>query len=132
MIPKRFIKILSITQSQVSFPIRIKFSYLFLGLLAIILGGCYTLDVVKAFDGKFPPEQANKMIIEYCQSCHIHKDFVPQTHLETVKKNYRQKKFQEATECRTCHYVQTQFMRNELIRKTKRPNDVSRVDTEKK
>lgn len=125
MTPKRLFDCLSCLVSQSGRHL------LVLGFLALILGGCYTLEVVKAFDGKFPPEQNNKLIIEYCQGCHIHKDFVPATHLDTVKTKYTQKKYQDATECRTCHYVETQFMRNELIRKTKRPKDISRLEEKK-
>lgn len=125
MIPKHFFEFILRPISQTKRHFRY---FLPLGFLVFILGGCYTLEVVKAFDSKFPSEQSNKLITEYCQSCHIHKDFDPPPHVDIMRKSYKQKKFQEATECRTCHYVETQFMRNELIRKTKRPKDISRVE----
>ena len=100
-----------------------------LGILALVLTGCYyTPEVVKAFGNKYPVAESNKVITEYCQSCHNHKDFEPVTHMETMKKGYKKKAFQNATECRTCHYVETQFMTNELIRKTRRPNNVVRKE----
>ncbi|OGW28457.1 MAG: hypothetical protein A3K09_01500 [Nitrospinae bacterium RIFCSPLOWO2_12_FULL_47_7] len=96
-----------------------------LGVSALALAGClYTPEVVKAFDRKYPAAESNKIITEYCQSCHNHRDFEPVAHMETAKATYKKKSFRNATECRTCHFVETQLMRNEIIRKTIRPRDV--------
>lgn len=96
------------------------------GVSLFIVSGCYTLDVVKAFDGKFDAIQNNKVINEYCQSCHIHKDFDPGAHVADVRKQYKSKFFQSADECRACHYVEKEFSRNELLRKTRWPAEVAR------
>ena len=100
--------------------------WLALGVLAVTLTGCflYAPEVVKAFGSKYSAAESNKIITEYCQSCHNHKDFEPASHIESMRKAYKKKSFQIATECRTCHYVETQIVRNELIRKTIRPRDV--------
>lgn len=100
--------------------------WILLGVLTFPLAGCflYAPEVVKAFDGKYTAAENNKIITQYCQSCHNHKDFDPLTHMEAMKKTYKKKAFSNATECRTCHYVKTQFIRNELIRKTIRPHEV--------
>ena len=43
--------------------------------LLVILSGCAHPDIERAFKGDLRPGKANKVIWEYCQSCHIHKDF---------------------------------------------------------
>lgn len=95
-------------------------------LLAIGFIGCSSLEVEKAFEGKFTPIQNNKTINNYCQSCHIHKDFDPGNHVAEVRKKYRRKIYRNAKECRVCHFVETRWNRTEMKRKTRYPNEVDR------
>jgi len=94
--------------------------------LGLIFSGCYTKKIEKAFDGDFTKEKNNRMINEYCQSCHIHKNFVPAPHIAKLSRKYKMKIFRRATECRTCHYLEKKFAENDFSRKTRTPAQVNR------
>lgn len=103
--------------------------FLEVGFLAVLLlgfSGCAVPLVEKAFAGKLTPRKNNKIINEYCQSCHIHKDFDPGLHVFEVRKSYRRSVYKKATECRVCHFVETSWARSSLQRKTRYPYDVDR------
>jgi hypothetical protein len=91
-----------------------------LALIGISVG-CYTKEIEKAFDGDFVAADSNKIINDYCQSCHIHRDFNSVGHVEAKSLLYKRKVFRYATECRTCHYLEKQFSLNDFTRKTRRP-----------
>lgn len=95
-------------------------------LLGLFFSGCRTTRIEDAFDGDYSLEKNNKMINEYCQSCHIHKDFVPEEHVTKLRPKYKMKIFRRATECRTCHYLEKKFTENEFSRKTRTPSQVNR------
>ena len=94
--------------------------------LGLIFSGCYTKRIEEAFDGDFTTEKNNRMINEYCQSCHIHKDFVPAPHIAKMSRKYKMKIFRRATECRTCHYLEKKFTESDFSRKTRTPSQVNR------
>ena len=94
--------------------------------LGLIFSGCYTRKIEEAFDGDFTAENNNRIINEYCQSCHIHKDFVPASHIENMSPKYKMKIFRRASECRTCHYIEKKFTENDFLRKTRTPSKVNR------
>lgn len=100
------------------------------GLLMVLLlaffSGCTNVDVEKAFNGDLRPGKANKIIGEYCQSCHIHKDFDPPLHVSKVRNLYNRPAFKRARECRSCHYIEKNWMHNQHERKTRMPEDVNR------
>tara|TARA_Y100001934_G_scaffold230099_1_gene277474 strand:+ start:1012 stop:1428 length:417 start_codon:yes stop_codon:yes gene_type:complete len=98
---------------------------LFLVLLAI-LSGCTNLEVEKAFKGELRPGKANKVIGEYCQTCHIHRDFDPSLHVSKVRSLYKRTIFRKARECRSCHYIEKDWMNNQHERKTRMPEDANR------
>ena len=100
-------------------------SLLFLSLLAI-LAGCTNMEVEKAFKGDLRPGKANKVIGDYCQSCHIHKDFDPPLHVSNVRNLYKGVIFRKARECRSCHYIEKDWMHNQHERKTRMPKDANR------
>ena len=56
--------------------------------------------------GKLPPEKSNEVITEYCQSCHIHRDFAPAGHATRMQALYDRPPYTSAIECRACHLVQ--------------------------
>lgn len=87
--------------------------------------GCYTQKIEKAFDGDFATADSNRMINDYCRSCHIHRDFGPAGHIEEKSLLYKRKVFRYATECRTCHYLEKQFSLNDFTRKTRRPEEAN-------
>jgi hypothetical protein len=87
--------------------------------------GCYTQVVEKAFDGDFVAADSNKIINDYCRSCHIHRDFDSASHVEEKSLLYKPKVFRLATECRTCHYLEKQFSLNDFTRKTRRPGEAN-------
>jgi hypothetical protein len=92
-------------------------------LLLLVFSGCTSRDVEKAFKGDLRPGKANKVIGEYCQSCHIHKDFDPPLHVSKVRNLYHHPVFKNARECRACHYIEKNWMHNQHERKTLMPED---------
>ena len=95
-------------------------------LLLLVFSGCTSRDVEKAFKGDLRPGKANKVIGEYCQSCHIHKDFDPPLHVSKVRNLYHHPVFKNARECRACHYIEKNWMHNQHERKTLMPEDKNR------
>ena len=96
------------------------------GVLFVIMAGCANLEVEKAFKGDLTPGKANKVIGEYCQSCHIHRDFDPPLHVSVVRSLYKRTVFRKARECRSCHYIEKRWMYNQHERKTRMPADANR------
>tara|TARA_Y100001936_G_scaffold105172_1_gene103369 strand:+ start:364 stop:780 length:417 start_codon:yes stop_codon:yes gene_type:complete len=94
--------------------------------LFAILASCSYADVEKAFNGDFRPGKSNKVIGEYCQSCHIHKDFDPPRHVANVRSLYKTPVFRKARECRSCHYIEKNWMYNRHGRKTRMPTDANK------
>ncbi len=87
---------------------------------------CTKQPVQKAMEGDFTAMENNKVINEYCQSCHIHRNFDPGEHMEEVTLEYKRKVFRKAEECRVCHYIDKRFTRSSLIRKTRWPDEANR------
>ena len=112
-----------------------KFGFAKQGLLVVLLllvfSGCTSRDVEKAFKGDLRPGKANKVIGEYCQSCHIHKDFDPPLHVSRVRNLYHHPVFKNARECRACHYIERNWMHNQHERKTLMPEDENRKKLKK-
>ena len=102
---------------------QLNFFYLLRLLLFFLLLclGCSTLDVEKAFDGEFSRAKNNKIINDYCLNCHVHKDFIAQDHIIKKRKSYRKNFYRKTSDCRTCHYVEKIWSRNDLKRKTRYP-----------
>ena len=100
--------------------------WVFSGIGFTILSGCSHMEVEKAFRGDLPPGKANKVIGNYCQSCHIHKAFDPLLHVANVRSLYKRRVFRKARECRSCHYIEKNWMHNQHKRKTRMPNDANR------
>jgi hypothetical protein len=99
---------------------------LLLAFLLVIFSGCTNKDVEKAFKGHLRPGKANMIIGEYCESCHIHKDFDPPQHVSKVRNLYSRPVFKKARECRSCHYIEKKWMHNQHERKTRMPEDANR------
>ena len=93
---------------------------IFLLLLFLSLG-CNTVDVEKAFNGEFSRAKNNKLINNYCLNCHVHKDFNAQDHIIEKRKSYKKSFYRKTSDCKTCHYVEKIWSRNDLKRKTRYP-----------
>ncbi len=91
-----------------------------MGVLFIISMGCAKSLLDKAFKGKFSPYKNNRIINEYCQSCHVHKDFLPDEHIEKVTGLYNNELFNQTIECKTCHYLEKNLW-GDIIQKTIKP-----------
>ncbi len=100
--------------------------FLILILAAMAFSGCSYAEVEKAFKGDLRPGKANRVIGEYCQSCHIHKDFDPPLHISAVRDLYSRPVFKRTRECRSCHYIEKNWMTDEHERKTRMPDDANR------
>lgn len=90
------------------------------------LGGCSSWKVKKAFEGEYTSQENNRLIGDYCQTCHIHSTFSTGEHLDKVPQSYNRKVFRYATECRTCHYLETNLFTEETKRKTRRPREANK------
>ena len=101
-------------------------SAVFLVIFLIFGAGCSNLELDRAFEGKFPPSKNNKIIDGYCVSCHIHKEFDSEQHLVDVRLDYKSRFFRTARECRACHYIEKEWLHNNVFRKTRRPKDANR------
>ena len=103
----------------------------YLGSVIFLVGflfletGCSQLELVRAFQGEFNSERNNKVIGEYCTSCHIHKEFDSEQHVTEVRPEYRRRLFRITTECRTCHYLEKHWVYNRVLRKTRRPQEAN-------
>jgi hypothetical protein len=78
----------------------------------------------EALRGRLPPEDNNRIITEYCQSCHIHRTFDDLSHVPQVQALYDRPPYTEATQCRDCHLVHKDTW-GERRRKTIWPADVA-------
>jgi hypothetical protein len=106
--------------------LRFKNHQIIAGILLVLLTGCSRVEVEQAFKGEFRAGKSNEIIGQYCQSCHIHKDFDPPQHVSTVRSLYRRPVFRKARECRSCHYIEKDWMHNQHERKTRMPDDANR------
>jgi len=90
-------------------------------LLAMLAtSACVSSKLEKAFSGGLEAEESDKLISEYCVTCHVHKSFDPETHVFNVKYRYEDKKYAGKTECRICHtYSKTLLL--DIRRGTHRP-----------
>ena len=100
--------------------------WVFSGIWFAILSGCAPMELEKAFKGDLPPGKANKVIGNYCQSCHIHKGFDPLLHVASVRSLYKRRVFRKSRECRSCHYLEKNWIHNQHKRKTRMPGDANR------
>ena len=66
---------------------------------------CQPRPLEDALKGALPLEEANLIITEYCQNCHIHRTFDPVDHTTRVQDLYDRPPYTTTTACRTCHLV---------------------------
>lgn len=88
--------------------------------------GCADKPLDNAFQGEFPTSKGNRIITEYCQSCHIHKDFESEPHVQDIRIEYRRTYFRGTQECRSCHFLENDWVHNNVNRNTRFPRDANR------
>ncbi|MBF0273938.1 MAG: hypothetical protein HQK84_01765 [Nitrospinae bacterium] len=93
----------------------------FLFLLSLAFYGCQKTDVEYAFNNNFEPQKNNRIISEYCVSCHPHKDFDRDGHITGMSLQYNEKKYSDAKECTDCHEYRKDFWTGDEHRSTIRP-----------
>jgi hypothetical protein len=93
-------------------------------VVLLSLTACRPDPLQKALKGDLPPDQANLIIVGYCQSCHIHRTLNPGEHLTRIRTLYNRLPYTATSQCRACHMVteDTWGMRH---RKTIFPADVA-------
>ena len=69
------------------------------------LSACRPKPLEEALKGRLAPEDNNRIITEYCQSCHIHRAFEDLSHVPRMQTLYDRSPYTEATQCRDCHLV---------------------------
>ena len=103
-----------------------KLKPLFLFFLVVFACSGCEKDVVKeAFKGTYSAGRNNKIINEYCQSCHVHAGFVPDRHIDDMNSSYTKRLFRTTSECRTCHYLEENIL-GDTLRKHRRPDAANR------
>ena len=96
-------------------------------VICIFFGiGCSQLELSRAFQGELATQRSNKVIGQYCTSCHIHKVFDSKQHVSQIRMEYKRTLFRRTTECRVCHFLEKQWINNTVLRKTRRPREVNR------
>ena len=103
-----------------------KYFYVVLFFTLGLATGCIKSELPNAFEGAFDGKKNNKVISEYCASCHIHKEFSSEGHVQKIRLKYKRKLFRKARECRVCHYIEEEWSYNHIFRKTRRPGQVNR------
>ena len=98
---------------------------LFLLFTLALVTGCIKSELPSAFEGVFDENKNNKVINEYCTSCHIHKNFSSEGHIQNIRLKYKSKLFRRTRECRTCHYIEKEWSYNHYFRKTHRPSQTN-------
>ncbi|MFQ5450994.1 MAG: hypothetical protein ACE5E9_10215 [Nitrospinaceae bacterium] len=94
--------------------------------LVLLTAGCADRKLENAFEGDYSSAKNNKIINEYCQSCHIHKNLEPRKHMTAVRNLYKRPFFRRATQCRNCHYIEKNWVHNTYGRKTRSPKEANR------
>ena len=103
-----------------------KYFYVVLFFTLVLATGCIKSELPSAFDGVFDGKKNNKVISEYCTSCHIHKSFNSNQHVSNMSPKYKRRLFRKTIECRVCHFIESKWVHNGVLRKTRRPQEVNR------
>ena len=90
-------------------------------LFVLALYGCQKANIENAFNNDYDPQINNRIISEYCISCHTHKDFDKDGHIMGMSLEYSEKKFSDAKECTVCHEYSKDFWTGDEHRTTIRP-----------
>jgi hypothetical protein len=98
--------------------------YTCIAVALLSLTACKPDPLEKALKGELAPDESNLIIVEYCQSCHIHRTLNPAEHLASIRTLYDRAPYTVTTQCRACHLVFEDTW-NMKHRKTIFPADVA-------
>ncbi len=96
------------------------YSLLVVSFSLLIFAACASNRVDLAFDGKLGYSEEIKVTVEYCQSCHLHRDFNSEQHLTEKPILYSEDRYRKANTCKACHMIKRNFW-NDIIRTTHLP-----------
>lgn len=82
------------------------------GITVFILASCSTPLLEQAFKTSMEAGESTEVIGEYCISCHVHKDFEPETHVKKARAEYSSPPYTAAVECRVCHTYSKTWLLN--------------------
>jgi len=99
--------------------------FMLIFLSSLLDSGCAHDPLKEAFQGAYPIGENNKIINEYCQSCHVHAKFSPDSHIDEMNLAYQNRLFRTTNECRTCHYIRENFF-GDILRRHRRPRSVAK------
>jgi len=91
-----------------------------LAFFFLFLQSCVSKPIDKAFAGKLDEFEETKTIAEYCQSCHVHRNFNPSGHLRAIPSKYQAEPYASAKDCKTCHGIDRNFW-GDIIKSTHFP-----------
>jgi len=95
------------------------------GILLLVLVSCSKTRLEQAFQGKFEFTENNRIINDYCQSCHAHKNFLPDQHVSLTVRLYDKPPYTQARECRVCHSLEGDPAQKNEQRRTRWPQWVA-------
>lgn len=100
--------------------------FLLCSLCALLsLTACQPRPLDEALRGRLALAEGNRVITEYCQSCHIHRAFDPLRHTERVQTLYDRPPYTDTVECQVCH-VARRDTRGSRHRRTLWPAEVAK------
>ncbi len=90
---------------------------------AVLVTACTRPPIERAVKRELLPSEANVVVIDHCQGCHTHADFLADAHMVRVKAKYPAgSAFSEAKECLECHNLRLKSMFRDEKRSTQRPH----------
>ncbi len=92
-----------------------------LGIIA--LSSCSRAPIDRAIRRELLPSEANVVIANHCQGCHVHAQFRAERHMAAVKLKFPAKSsFRQARECLDCHDLRLKGLIFSERRGTSRPH----------
>ncbi len=89
----------------------------------LFLSACARPPIEKAVRGDLLPTEENVVVVNHCQSCHVHVAFKAEPHVEKVRMLYAQgHPLREANRCLQCHSLSLENMFRDERRGTKQPH----------
>lgn len=89
----------------------------------VLVTACTRPPIERAIKRELLPSEANIVVVDHCQGCHIHADFLPDAHMVLVRAKYPAgSALREAKECLECHNLRIKSLFRDEKRSTQRPH----------
>ena len=89
----------------------------------VFVTACSRPPIERALKRELLPSEANIVVTNHCQGCHIHADFLADAHMVRVITKYPEgSAFREAKECLECHNLRLKSLFRDERRSTQRPH----------